>query len=157
MGQPGALNFGQPLVFVADPAFVGEDERGLVDWLIGDDFRHGRKGGLDFLDLCPVGAALLDEVAALRTYTIPSPLKGQYASADFLLLLGDNHAEDVRWLKGDEELKKATPALLAATYRAPLPTGSEAKILRRGILACTTGSKTCLLVLLPAGQAQMDQ
>ncbi len=97
-----------------------------------------------------------DEVAALRTYTIPSPLKGQYASADFLLLLGDNHAEDVRWLKGDEELRKATPGLLAATYRAPLPTGSKAKVLRRGILACTTGSKTCLLVLLPAAQAQMD-
>ena len=97
-----------------------------------------------------------DEVAALRTYTIPSPLKGQYASADFLLLLGDNHAEDVRWLKGDEELRKATPGLLAATYRAPLPTGSKAKVLRRGILACTTGSKTCLLVLLPAPQARMD-
>jgi hypothetical protein len=97
-----------------------------------------------------------DELAALRTYTIPSPLEGQYASADFLLLLGDNHAEDVRWLKGDEELKKATPGLLAATYRAPLPAGSKAKILRRGIVACTTGSKTCLLVLLPAAQAQMN-
>lgn len=97
-----------------------------------------------------------DEMAALRTYTIPSPLQGQYASADFVLLLGDNRAEDVRWVKGDEALKKAAPGLLAATYRAPLPTGSKAKILRRGILACTTGSKTCLLVLLPAAQAQMD-
>jgi tetratricopeptide (TPR) repeat protein len=97
-----------------------------------------------------------DELAALRTYTIPSPLKGQYASADFVLLLGDNHAEDVRWLKGDEELKQATPGLLAAAYRAPLPAGSKAKILRRGIVACTTGSKTCLLVLLPAAQAQMN-
>jgi tetratricopeptide (TPR) repeat protein len=97
-----------------------------------------------------------DEVAALRTYTIPSPLNGEYASADFLLLLGDNRAEDVRFLKGDEVLKKAAPALLAATYRAPLPAGSKARVLRRGIVACTTGSKTCLLVLLPAGQAQMD-
>jgi tetratricopeptide (TPR) repeat protein len=98
-----------------------------------------------------------DEVAALRTYTIPSPLQGQYASADFALLLGDNHAEDVRFVKGDESLKKATPGLLAATYRAPLPAGSKAKVLRRGIVACTTGSKTCLLVLLPAAQAQTDQ
>jgi tetratricopeptide (TPR) repeat protein len=97
-----------------------------------------------------------DEVAALRTYTIPSPLQGQYASADFVLLLGDNHAEDVRWVKGDEALKKATPGLLAASYRSPLPAGSKAKVLRRGIVACTTGSKTCLLVLLPAAQAQMD-
>jgi hypothetical protein len=97
-----------------------------------------------------------DELAALRTYTIPSPLEGQYASADFLLLLGDNHAEDVRFLKGDDVLKKAAPAMLAATYRSPLPTGSKAKVLRRGIVACTTGSKTCLLVLLPAAEARMD-
>jgi tetratricopeptide (TPR) repeat protein len=97
-----------------------------------------------------------DELAALRTYTIPSPLQGQYASADFLLLLGDNRAADVRYLKGDEALKKIVPALLAATYRAPLPTGSKAKVLRRGIVACTTGSKTCLLVLLPAAEAQLD-
>jgi tetratricopeptide (TPR) repeat protein len=97
-----------------------------------------------------------DELAALRTYTIPSPLQGQYASADFVLLLGDNRAKDVRWVKGDETLKKAAPGLLAAMYRAPLPAGSKAKVLRRGIVACTTGSKTCLLVLLPAAQAQMD-
>jgi tetratricopeptide (TPR) repeat protein len=97
-----------------------------------------------------------DELAALRTYTIPSPLQGQYASADFVLLLGDNRAEDVRFVKGDEALKKVTPALLAATYRSPVPAGSKAKVLRRGIVACTTGSKTCLLVLLPAAQAQMD-
>ena len=46
-------------------------------------------------------------LAALRTYYDSEPLQGQYASADFLLLLGDNRAEDVRFLKGDEELKKA--------------------------------------------------
>ncbi|MFL6427560.1 MAG: hypothetical protein ACJ71S_04900, partial [Acidobacteriaceae bacterium] len=97
-----------------------------------------------------------DELAALRTYTIPSPLDGRYASADFLLLLGDDRAADVHFLKGDEALKQAGPALLAATYRSPLPTGSKAKVLRRGIVACTTGSKTCLLVLLPAAEARAD-
>jgi tetratricopeptide (TPR) repeat protein len=97
-----------------------------------------------------------DELAALLTYTIPSPLQGQYASADFVLLLGDNRAEDVRFVKGAEALKKVTPALLAATYRSPLPAGSKAKVLRRGIVACTRGSKTCLLVLLPAAEAQRE-
>ncbi|HET6217073.1 MAG TPA: tetratricopeptide repeat protein, partial [Acidobacteriaceae bacterium] len=97
-----------------------------------------------------------DELAALRTYTIPSPLEGQYASADFLLLLGDNRAEDVRFLKGDESLKKTAPALEAVTFHSPLPRGSKAKVLRRGIVACTTGSKTCLLVLLPPSSARMD-
>lgn len=97
-----------------------------------------------------------DELAALRTYTIPSPLDGEYASADFLLLLGDNRAEDARFLKGDDALKKAVPALTSVAYRAPLPPGSKAKVLRRGIVACTTGSKTCLLVLLPAAEARID-
>ena len=95
-----------------------------------------------------------DELAALRTYTIPSPLHGEYASADFLLLMGDNRAQDVRFFRGDEALKKAIPALLAASYRAPVPPGSKVKLLRRGILACTTGSKTCMLVLLPPGEAR---
>lgn len=97
-----------------------------------------------------------DELAAVRTYTIPSPLDGHYASADFLLLLGDNGVEDVRFLKGDESLKKATPALEAVVYRSPLPQGSKAKVMRRGVVACTTGSKTCLLVLVPSSSARMD-
>jgi hypothetical protein len=62
----------------------------------------------------------------------------------------------VRFFKGDESLKKATPTLLSETYRSPLPTGSKAKVLRRGIVACTTGSKTCLLVMLPAAEARAD-
>jgi tetratricopeptide (TPR) repeat protein len=97
-----------------------------------------------------------DELGALRTYTISSPLDGQYASTDFLLLLRDNRAEDVRFLKGDEALKKAGSTLLTTTYRSPLPIGSKAKVLRRGILACTTGSTTCLLVLLSPTDARME-
>ncbi len=97
-----------------------------------------------------------DDSVAMRTYTMPSPLDGKYASADFLMLLGDNRAEEVQYLKGDESLKKMVPALQAATYRAPLPEGSKAKVLRRGIVACTTGSKTCLLVLLPINEARVD-
>ena len=97
-----------------------------------------------------------DDLAALRTYTVPSPLAGQYASADFLFLMGDKHAEDVRFVKGDALLKKAAPALLAAPYRDALPSDSKAKILRRGIMACTTGSSTCMLVLLPAAEANLN-
>jgi tetratricopeptide (TPR) repeat protein len=97
-----------------------------------------------------------DELGAMRTYTVPSPLKGEYASADFLLLLGDNHAEEVRFLKGAESLRAAEPLLAKAEYHAPLPTGSHARILRRGILACTTGSKECVLVLLPPGEAGVE-
>ena len=97
-----------------------------------------------------------NELAASHTYTISSPLKGQSASAEFLLLMGDNSAEDVRFVKGDETLKRSAPSLLAATYRTPLPASSQAEVLRRGVLTCTTGSKTCQLVLLPAAEAGAD-
>jgi len=97
-----------------------------------------------------------DQLGALRTYAFPSPLHGQYASADFLLLLGENRAEDVQFLKGNEALRPATAALERIAYRSPLPPGSKAKLLRRGIVACTTGSKTCLLVLLPTAQASLN-
>jgi tetratricopeptide (TPR) repeat protein len=99
---------------------------------------------------------LSDELVAMRTYTIPNPLDGKYASADFVMLMGDNRAEQVQFLKGDESLEKAAAALQAVSYRAPLPEGSKAKVLRRGIVACTTGSKTCMLVLLPVNEARVD-
>lgn len=98
-----------------------------------------------------------DELGAMRTYTVPSPLKGEYASADFLLLLGDNRAEEVRFLKGAESLRPAETLLAKTEFHSPLPADSHAKILRRGILACTTGSKECLLVLVPPGEARVEE
>jgi len=96
-----------------------------------------------------------DELAALRTYAIPSPLRGVYASADLLLLLGDDHAEDVNFLRANDALKQAAPALLAATYRAPLPTGSKAKVLRRGYMMCAPRPGICTLVVRPASEARI--
>ena len=96
-----------------------------------------------------------DEFAALQTYAIPSPLDGVYASADLLLLMGDNRVEEVGFLRGSDVFKKAVPALLAATYRAPLPTGSKATVLRRGYMMCAPQPGTCTLVLKPASAARM--
>jgi hypothetical protein len=78
-----------------------------------------------------------------------------YASADLLLLLGNNRAEEVSFLRANDALKQATPALLATTYRAPLPTGSKAKVLRRAYMMCAPRPGTCTLVLRPANQARI--
>jgi tetratricopeptide (TPR) repeat protein len=102
----------------------------------------------------PVPAAS-DEFTTLRTYAIPSPLRGVYASADLLLLMGDNHAGDVSFLRANDALKPSATTLLAATYRAPLPTGSKAKVLRRGYMMCAPRPGTCTLVLKPADEARM--
>jgi tetratricopeptide (TPR) repeat protein len=93
-----------------------------------------------------------DDFLAGRRYTIPSPLHGESASADFLLLLGDRHAEDVRFLKGDEALRNAAPTLLSVSYREGLPSGSKAKILRHGAMFCPIGSSTCNMQLFPTAE-----
>jgi hypothetical protein len=94
-----------------------------------------------------------DEVGALRTFTLPNPLAHrEYASADFLILLGGHGAEEVKFLRGSEALQPLLTTLRTTEYRSPLPQGSKAKLLRQGIVACTTGSPPCLLVLLPLGE-----
>ena len=97
-----------------------------------------------------------DEVGALRTFTMANPLAHrEYASADFLILLGAHGAEEVRFLRGSETLRPLESALRTTDYRDPLPQGSKAKLLRPGIVACTTGSPTCLLVLLPLAETHL--
>jgi Flp pilus assembly protein TadD len=96
-----------------------------------------------------------DEFKALRTYTIASPLDGVYASADFLFLMSNNHADEVCLIRGDDGFKKGKPALLAATYRAPLPMASKAKVLRRGYMMCAPRPGVCELVLSPPNEARM--
>lgn len=96
-----------------------------------------------------------DEPEGVQTYPVTSPLNGARARAEFLLLMGDGRIEGVRFLSGDEDLKQAIPALQAVAFRFPLPPHSQAKILRRGSLACTEGEPTCLLRLVPAGAASL--
>lgn len=96
-----------------------------------------------------------DEFKALRTYTIASPLDGVYASADFLFLMSNNHADDVHLIRGDDAFKRGRPTLLAATYRAPLPMGSKAKVVRRGYMMCAPRPGVCELVLSAPNEARI--
>jgi len=95
----------------------------------------------------------VDALAAWRIYMVPNPmvptpLKGQFASADFMLRMGDDCLEEVHFLGGSDLLRAAEPALRSVRYHVPLPPDSHAKILRHGFLACSTGSTTCRLELL---------
>ncbi|HEV2112921.1 MAG TPA: hypothetical protein VGR50_02155, partial [Terriglobales bacterium] len=55
-------------------------------------------------------------------------------------------AEDVRFIKGDESLKPMAHEIAAANLSPTFPDDAEAKIVRRGILECT--SLGCDFVLL---------
>jgi tetratricopeptide (TPR) repeat protein len=74
-------------------------------------------------------------------------------SAEFFVLLNGGagtpaKAEAVRFVSGDEKLKVFTEALRTAEYRLSFPDDTPLKILRRGILSCSTATGNCMFVLL---------
>jgi hypothetical protein len=74
-------------------------------------------------------------------------------SAEFFVLLsrGKGSAatvEGVKFASGDERLKVFTDALRTAEYRLTFPDDTPVKILRRGILSCSTATGTCTFVLM---------
>jgi hypothetical protein len=74
-------------------------------------------------------------------------------SADFFVLLSGGagtpaKAEAVRFVSGDEKLKVFTEALRTAEYRVTFPDDTPLKILRRGILSCSTATGNCMFVLM---------
>jgi hypothetical protein len=56
--------------------------------------------------------------------------------------------EAVKFASGDEKLKVFTDALRTAEYRVTFPDDTPVKILRRGILSCSTATGTCMFVLM---------
>ena len=74
-------------------------------------------------------------------------------SADFFVLLSGGagtpaKAEAVRFVSGDEKLKVFTEALRTAEYRLTFPDDTPLKILRRGVLSCSTATGNCIFVLM---------
>jgi tetratricopeptide (TPR) repeat protein len=74
-------------------------------------------------------------------------------SAEFFVLLGGvagspAKAEAVKFVSGDEKLRVFTEALRTAEYRLTFPDDTPLKILRRGILSCSTATGNCMFVLM---------
>ncbi len=96
-----------------------------------------------------------EELQQLRTIDLGKIAK-ETGSADFFVLLsrgpghGGNSAatvEAVKFAEGDEKLKIFTEALRTAEYRLTFPDDTPVKILRRGILTCSTATGNCKFVL----------
>ncbi len=92
------------------------------------------------------------DLQQLRTIDLGKVAK-ETASAEFFVLLsrGKGSAatvEGVKFASGDDKLKVFTDALRTAEYRLTFPDDTPVKILRRGILSCSTATGTCLFVLM---------
>ena len=74
-------------------------------------------------------------------------------NADFFVLLSSGSGakasvEGVKFISGDEKLKNFTDALRSADYHVTFPDDTPVKILRRGILSCSTTTGDCTFVLV---------
>jgi len=87
------------------------------------------------------------ELGEQRSVYLPKLTK-KYASAEFFIALSPDKVEDVQFIRGDEALKSAGDALRKSNFHMPFPKDSKAKLVRRGILACTPAMEKCQFTLL---------
>ena len=77
-------------------------------------------------------------------------------SADFFVLFAGGKTEDVQFIKGSEELRPAADDLKVKGIPAIFPEGSQARIVRRGILYCSDALKGCQFTLLLPQSTQLN-
>jgi transglutaminase-like putative cysteine protease/tetratricopeptide (TPR) repeat protein len=82
-------------------------------------------------------AAPVEELSKLRTFPIPE-LPEQSGSAEFFLLVSGHGISAARFIGGSDRLKGAVQTLQKAKYRFAFPDEGPEKIIRRGILSCST-------------------
>ncbi len=102
------------------------------------------------------GANAAQELQSLRTIDLGNTALDKAkltGSADFFVLLSGGagtpaRAEAVKFVSGDEKLKILSDSLRTAQYRLVFPDNTPAKILRRGVLSCSSETGKCLFVLM---------
>jgi tetratricopeptide (TPR) repeat protein len=93
-----------------------------------------------------------DELQKVRTIDLGKVAKAT-GDAEFFVLLSRGTGstatvESVKFVSGDEKLKSFSEALRTADYHLTFPDDTPVKILRRGILSCSTATGNCLFVLM---------
>ena len=92
------------------------------------------------------------ELTKSRTVAIPGTGPSG-KSADFLVLFSSPAVvENVRFVGGDEALRPLGDLIRKAAFKRMFPDDQQAKILRRGVLAC--GAASCDFTLLPPGDTR---
>jgi tetratricopeptide (TPR) repeat protein len=87
------------------------------------------------------------ELSQMRTTKVGRLVPGSASAEFFFLFAPGSKVADVRFISGSETLRTASKTLSTTAFNVPFPAGSDARVLRRGILGCypTTG---CTLVML---------
>jgi tetratricopeptide (TPR) repeat protein len=92
-----------------------------------------------------------DDLQKMRTIDLGKAK--ETGNAEFFVLLSGGggagaKAESVKYVSGDEKLKPLAEALRTADYHLTFPDDTPVKVLRRGVLSCSTAAGKCMFVLV---------
>lgn len=90
-----------------------------------------------------------DEMGRMRTTKVARLVPGPANAEFFILLAPGPKVEDVKFISGSETLRKANKTLASTVFDLSFPSGSDARILRRGILGCYPSTGCSVVMLLP--------
>ncbi len=97
-------------------------------------------------------AAARAEIHRERTAPLDKSEKG---TAEFYLLVSSGKVEQVKFIKGDDNLKTFTDVLQKADIGMKFPPGSQGHVVRRVVVRCGNGSAgPCTFELLPASEVR---
>jgi hypothetical protein len=92
------------------------------------------------------------ELSEMRAVQIPfqGELHGEFKSATFAVVIENGKKiRQALFLEGAEELRPATKAFAATSYRQTFPDDTPAKLALKGLLSCSKYSKGCTFVFMP--------
>jgi tetratricopeptide (TPR) repeat protein len=93
-------------------------------------------------------ASPTDELTDARRVKVGKIFPGSASAEFFILLAPQNKVEAITYVSGSEELEKAETRLADSDFHTAFPEGSDARILRRGLVTCSEISG-CEFVLYP--------
>ncbi len=97
-------------------------------------------------------AEVRPELQKARTQTLNKSDKG---TAEFYLLVSPGKVEQVKFIKGDDNLKSFADVLQKTDVGMKFPPGAQVHVVRRGIVRCgTTSPGPCTLELLPSAEVR---
>jgi TonB family protein len=88
-----------------------------------------------------------EELSRMRSLELPKITK-ETANADFYVVLAAGKIEKANFLKGSDLLHDATDSLKKARFEEPVPPNSTMRLLRKGILSCSSYTG-CSFVFYP--------
>jgi len=101
------------------------------------------------------GAAAVDrmlmtaggELSELRTMNL-GKFPDQSGSAEYFVLIGaDRKVEQLKFVSGKETLRPLEEKLRSVTYPVEFPDDTRTKLVRRGVLSCSSATRECIFVL----------